>query len=289
MAQRHFGECQACLGYGPCARTTSQKDLHTRPIGGTEDNYRHVRMQNKCEIQHCDLVLSSIFLLIIRHCTKIKKFQVSPPTHRILQKWWRRICFEHYKNRYESIFSLTSKCCKIFGLDHLVWMLSSTASVSKFLEDWIASWCCFPHRQCPTNSSTHSSPENIIILSVSSDDFLHVRLQVAEQKMWNYIIPHLLYRIRTCLTCKKSADETKSKIIFPRRNKFIMTTWSGLSFLLIALYTLWMWILLYIPGRNKWYNNSHTSSTRIDLYDIPHIFYTRMIHTHCLRTLTGYY
>ena len=30
------------------------------------------------------------------------------------------------------------------------------------------------------------SPENIIILSVSSDDFLHVRLEVAEQQMRNY-------------------------------------------------------------------------------------------------------
>ena len=41
--------------------------------------------------------------------------------------------------------------------------------------------------------------------------------------------------------------------------------------------------------RNKWCNNSHTSSTRIDLYDIPHIFYKRIIHTHCLWMLTGYY
>ena len=30
------------------------------------------------------------------------------------------------------------------------------------------------------------------------------------------------------------------------------------------------------------YNNSHASSTPIDLYEIPHIFYTRIIHTHCL-------
>ena len=28
--------------------------------------------------------------------------------------------------------------------------------------------------------------EDIIILSVSSDDFLHVRLEVAEQQLWNY-------------------------------------------------------------------------------------------------------
>ena len=44
-----------------------------------------------------------------------------------------------------------------------------------------------------------------------------------------------------------------------------------------------------IPANYKWCNNSHTSSTHIDLYDIPHIFYTRIIDTHCLQTLTGYY
>ena len=30
------------------------------------------------------------------------------------------------------------------------------------------------------------SAENITILSVSSDDFLHTFLEVAEQQMWNY-------------------------------------------------------------------------------------------------------
>ena len=40
---------------------------------------------------------------------------------------------------------------------------------------------------------------------------------------------------------------------------------------------------------NKWCNNSHTSSTHIDLYDIPYIFYTRIIHTHCLWMQTGYH
>ena len=30
------------------------------------------------------------------------------------------------------------------------------------------------------------SEENITIISVSSDDFLHAFLEVAEQKMWNY-------------------------------------------------------------------------------------------------------
>ena len=37
-------------------------------------------------------------------------------------------------------------------------------------------------------------------------------------------------------------------------------------------------------------NNSHTSSTPTDLYEIPHIFYTRIIHTtHCFWTLNENY
>ena len=36
------------------------------------------------------------------------------------------------------------------------------------------------------NYTTGTSKENIIILSVTSNDFLHVRLEVAEQQMWNY-------------------------------------------------------------------------------------------------------
>ena len=35
-------------------------------------------------------------------------------------------------------------------------------------------------------------------------------------------------------------------------------------------------------------SSSHTSSTHIDLYDIPQIFYKRIIHTHCFWTLTEY-
>ena len=49
-----------------------------------------------------------------------------------------------------------------------------------------------------------------------------------------------------------------------------------------------MWIWLYKPGL-RIYNNSHASSTPIDLYEIPLIFHTRINHIHCLRTLTGYY
>ena len=55
-----------------------------------------------------------------------------------------------------------------------------------------------------------------------------------------------------------------------------------------TLYALNMNYVIYHQG-NKWCNNSHTSSTLIDLYDIPHIFYTRIIHTYCFRALIGYY
>ena len=46
---------------------------------------------------------------------------------------------------------------------------------------------------------------------------------------------------------------------------------------------------------HTWPRKSRTTSTNVhsaamwELYDIPHIFYTWIIHTHCLRTLTGYY
>ena len=43
-----------------------------------------------------------------------------------------------------------------------------------------------------------------------------------------------------------------------------------------------------IQSRKEISNNRHTSSTPIDLYEIPHIFYTRIIPTICLQTPTGY-
>ena len=52
------------------------------------------------------------------------------------------------------------------------------------------------------------SAENITILSVSSDDFLHAFLEVAEQQMWNYS-PTTSRKAR-----KKSSDETESIVIF---------------------------------------------------------------------------
>ena len=59
-----------------------------------------------------------------------------------------------------------------------------------------------------------------------------------------------------------------------------------MSFLQIALYMLCMWVLLYKPGKKNIWINSHTMSTHIDF---PLIFYTWIIHTHCLWTLTAYY
>ena len=47
---------------------------------------------------------------------------------------------------------------------------------------------------------------------------------------------------------------------------------------LVILYTLSMWIFLY--KLEKEYNNSHLLSTPIDLYEIPHVFYIQIIHTH---------
>ena len=34
-------------------------------------------------------------------------------------------------------------------------------AVSKFPAEWIASWCCFSHRQCQTNSSLQHSRQNV--------------------------------------------------------------------------------------------------------------------------------
>ena len=55
------------------------------------------------------------------------------------------------------------------------------------------------------------SVENITILSVSSDDFLHALLEVAEEQT-------------SIIACKKSSDETESIVIILHRNKFIMIT-----------------------------------------------------------------
>ena len=50
-----------------------------------------------------------------------------------------------------------------------------------------------------------------------------------------------------------------------------------------------MWVLLYKPVEGI-YINSYTSSTPMDLYEIPHIFAKQIIHTHFLQTTqTGYY
>ena len=48
------------------------------------------------------------------------------------------------------------------------------------------------------------SAENITLLSVSSDDFLHAILKVEEQQM----------SATSTIACKKSSDETESRVIF---------------------------------------------------------------------------
>ena len=45
---------------------------------------------------------------------------------------------------------------------------------------------------------------------------------------------------------------------------------------------------MYRGKKNTYINLNFQAKTYIDLYDIPHIFYRRIIHTHCLRTPTGY-
>ena len=58
-----------------------------------------------------------------------------------------------------------------------------------------------------------------------------------------------------------------------------------MSFLPVTLHTLSEFCYITSKGIN---NNSYTSSTPIDLYEIALIFYTRIIHNHCLRKPTGY-
>ena len=43
-----------------------------------------------------------------------------------------------------------------------------------------------------------------------------------------------------------------------------------------------------IQTRKGIYNKSNASNTPIEFYEIPHLFYTRIIHTQCLRTPTRY-
>ena len=123
-----------------------------------------------------------------------------------------------------------------------------------------------------------------IILSVSSDDYIcmfDLRLQNSKCRSTFAVLQPQVKRIVIW-------GDGEYNDIF-QWNEFIMTIKPGLSFLLITLYTPCMWVLLYKPGRKKICNNSDTSSTHIDLYDIPHVFYMWIIYTHCLRMLTVYY
>ena len=53
-----------------------------------------------------------------------------------------------------------------------------------------------------------------------------------------------------------------------------------------TVYTLYVSFVLY-TWIGKICTYGHTSSTPIDLYEIPNIFYMQIIHTHSLQTLIG--
>ena len=57
------------------------------------------------------------------------------------------------------------------------------------------------------------SAENITILSVSSDDFLHAFLKVAEQQMWNYSSYSKIKIKKINIKDKKIQIEIKIQII----------------------------------------------------------------------------
>ena len=68
--------------------------------------------------------------------------------------------FSFNQYEYKSVLKLTPKHGIIF-----VFKLSSECyavqyAVTKFLEKWILSWCCFPHRQRPIHSSLMYSRQN---------------------------------------------------------------------------------------------------------------------------------
>ena len=52
----------------------------------------------------------------------------------------------------KAIWKLCISVCECQAVQHPVF---------KFLEDWIASWCCFPHRHCPTDSSFLLRKQNL--------------------------------------------------------------------------------------------------------------------------------
>ena len=106
------------------------------------------------------------------------------------------------------------------------------------------------------------SAENITILPVSSDDFLHAFLEVAEKKMWNYssysenkIKGWQLTKFESPSNCTIYALNVN--FVIPQRIN------RGLT---IAIYWALSWIYMTFL-----------------------IYSIKIIHTHCLWTRTGYY
>ena len=60
-------------------------------------------------------------------------------------------------------------------------------------------------------------------------------------------------------------------------------------YIYICIYIYTLYVSFLIKTRKGIYNDCYISSTHIDLYEIPHIFNTQIIPTHCLRTPTGYH
>ena len=58
-------------------------------------------------------------------------------------------------------------------------------TVSNFLEKWIASWCCFPHRQCPTHTCLLQSRQNLLKKKKSAcENFFFFYLQQICYHFW---------------------------------------------------------------------------------------------------------
>ena len=63
--------------------------------------------------------------------------------------------------QYESVLRLTSRHSVIFVFEASCKNATVLHAFSKFTEESIASWGCFPHRQCPNNSSLIHSRQNL--------------------------------------------------------------------------------------------------------------------------------
>ena len=173
---------------------------------------------------------------------------------------------------------------------HFIWKGSKGLRRVLLCERWVGDWTELQHID-PHSSGYHSlsfpgawagqpwarGPSlywNMVLIPASS-----------LQLIWTYII---IWRQTT--SCERHNFTLNST---PRQSRSPLISWylrpdapviyTG-TFLLLAV-----WLGRRSICNKKRCNNSHTSSTHIDLYDIPHKCYTRIIYTHCLRMQTGYY